>query len=43
MMRIMERKEAKANQRNTGPVTRRRVVAGTYLAYGFGGLVGYWP
>jgi hypothetical protein len=42
MMRIMERNEAKANQRNTGPDTRR-VGESTSLAYGFEGLIGYGP
>jgi hypothetical protein len=34
-IRIMDKKEAKANQRNVGPETRRRVGKGTCLAYGF--------
>jgi hypothetical protein len=42
-MAIIERNEAKANQRNAGPDTRRRVEGGTDPAYGFLRLVEWAP
>jgi hypothetical protein len=42
-MAIIDRNEAKANQRNVAPDTRRRVEGGTDLAYGLCTAVEWVP